>query len=99
MSPAVAGCARPPENVPALLARHPTREHEQMVREAVQIGQCVRAEECGGGDCRPLRPPDHCTGEMQFGAAAGTSGQNEAAKRLQILVHCVDLALEPVDLV
>ena len=81
-----------------MLTRDPTREHEEMIREPVEIGQRQWIERGRDRDRRALGTPDDCPGKMKLGRAARAGRQDEAAQRLQILVHPVDLALEPVDL-
>ena len=75
MSPvAVARRARLPEDVPAPLARHPTRKHEQMVREPVEIFERIGAEGGGRRHRGALRAPHHRPGEMELGKDA--AGKN-----------------------
>lgn len=71
-----------------------------MVREAVEVAKRERIELdlARRGDRLALGAPDDGPGEMKLGRSAAGAGQDEAAQRLQLLVHRVDLALEPVDL-
>src|SRR5690349_11650778 len=71
-----------------------------MVREAVEIGQGKRVQGhlARRGDRLALGPADDGAGEMKVGAALAAARKDEASERLEMLVHLVYLALEPVDL-
>ena len=103
MSPASSGSRVAPASralsPPSAEADQP-RHDEQMVGEAVEIDEGERVERrCRRrGDRRALGAADDGAGEVEPGRAAAAAGQDEAAQRLQALVHRVDLALEPVDL-
>jgi hypothetical protein len=71
-----------------------------MVGKAIEIDERERIEahRLARGDRAPLGTSDNRPREMELGRAPSPGGQDEAAQRLDIGVHRVDLLLDPVDL-
>src|SRR5437868_13835703 len=71
-----------------------------MVGKAVEVNarEGIKRHVPRGGDGASLGAANDGPRKVQVGRASFASGQDEAAERLQVLVHRVDLTLEPVDL-
>src|SRR5947209_3101016 len=96
----IARAARLPQHITALERGDVARGDEQMVRQAVEVGEELRVERVGlvqrnGG---ALGAANDRSGEMECGNARRTAGQYEAFERRKSDVHEVDVALNPLNL-
>src|SRR5262245_43641237 len=70
-------------------------EHEQQIREPVEVDDQVRIDRRGPEtDHGPLRSPAHSAGEMQHRAGWTAAGKDEAAKRWQLRLETIDQPLQ-----
>jgi hypothetical protein len=89
-----------PQYVAAFRPRDPTRHDEKMIRQAVEVDQSpgVEPDLAARADGPALGPADDGAGEVKLGRPAAPARQDEAPQGLEILVHGVDLGLQPVNL-
>src|SRR5688500_5646865 len=85
------GLLRLPERLVAtVLERRPAAEHEQGVRQAVQVGHGVVADVLAAlaeGDDDALGAPAHGAAEMEVRRGPAAAGQDEALQDRQVVVE------------
>ena len=73
--------------------------HEERVREAVEVSDGLRIHRCGAreGDSAALGPAADGAADVEIGVEARAAGEHEGAKRGQLLLAFVHLALQQRD--
>src|SRR4051794_24165271 len=87
--PSAARRARLPQHVAAFARRNGARGDEQMIGQAVEIGEQMRVErfDIVQRNGRALGPPSHGSRLVQRGDGGGAARQDEAGQRLDRRVH------------